>query len=354
MRFIRVLSACSLATQVLFSSSTMAGEPTGIDENYLAQSAPAEIPIASNFSTKPHKSPALSVFLSFLLPGAGHAYLGDWATAGGILGLAAIGGSLVGFQYYRACSIYSKETGDSCFGSSSGLGDREKYAEYYRKDPFRWLGPLGFAIMSNDWFYGMYAAYRDARINNNDEGYRYRMPTESLADLAVAPFSINILKKPEVWAGLVGALGLGLGLSFLVFPQEEGVSHENPGFGFPLIAYPVGIGEEAIFRGYLQPAISEWATPWGGVTMSSLLFGAAHIGNAGALKQENRWRYYSFVLPFISGMGFYLGWLTKENTSLKESVALHVWYDFVLFAVSAIAGSSALGYPQFNFTIPLP
>ena len=119
------------------------------------------------------------------------------------------------------------------------------------------------------------------------------------------------------------------------------------------MALPVGIGEEAFFRGYLQPVFSEWLTPWGGITASSAIFGAAHILNAQTMAPEHRWRYYSFILPFITSFGVYFGWLTHKNNSLQESVALHTWYDFIIFTVSSL-DTQAAGTGRSSFAIAIP
>jgi hypothetical protein len=60
------------------------------------------------------------------------------------------------------------------------------------------------------------------------------------------------------------------------------------------------------------------------------------------LDKQDRWTYYTFGLPFIGAFGAYMGWLTHDNRSLKESVAVHTWYDFTLFALSAFGAPSAM------------
>jgi len=116
---------------------------------------------------------------------------------------------------------------------------------------------------------------------------------------------------------------------------------------------PVGLGEESFFRGFLQSALSETFNPLTGIILSSLLFGAAHIPNAQGLEKAERWRYYTFSLPLITGIGAYCGWLTNKNHSLQESVALHTWYDFIIFSISALATeTAATGRPGFAFAVP--
>ena len=120
----------------------------------------------------------------------------------------------------------------------------------------------------------------------------------------------------------------------------------------PFFALPVGISEEALFRGYLQSQLLEKLNPFGGILISSLAFGASHISNATLMQKEDRWRYYSFSIPLITALGAYLGWLTHKNHSLQESVAVHTLYDLVLFTGSALATKAAIGHSEFALAIP--
>jgi len=93
----------------------------------------------------------------------------------------------------------------------------------------------------------------------------------------------------------------------------------------------------------MQTVLTEKLPPWSAITLSSLAFGAAHIPNAMQFNPSQRWRYYAFSLPIITSFGAYMGWLTYKNRSLKESVALHAWYDFVLMSAGALASKAAIG-----------
>jgi hypothetical protein len=59
-------------------------------------------------------------------------------------------------------------------------------------------------------------------------------------------------------------------------------------------------------------------------------------------------------MPFIAACGGYMGWLSYKNGSLKESVAVHAWYDFIIFSLASVASQSITGEPatfaiQFAF-----
>ncbi len=260
-----------------------------------------------------YKNASLAACLA-VIPGLGHVYLDDMKTAGGFF-------SSTGLAFSLALSMPSE----------------------------RPLSSAGLMFTQNTEMYGIYAAYRDARLKNGMSFYSYRMPTESLSELAYSPFQWSVIKKPEVWGGLLGFLIAGASMVHFGFPDEAHIrldlSHTST---MPLFALPIGIGEESFFRGYLQSTLSESCRPWGGIAISSLAFGAAHIPTAWNLDPQDQWRYYSFAVPFITGMGAYLGWLTYKNHSLKESVALHTWYDLILMTTATfVSYQASLGNAGF-------
>lgn len=307
---------------LLFSSSLIFADTS--DEPAVEQVAMLEQPTFTNPTLpqteltgtipvipKHYRSSFLTVGLSFLAPGLGHVYLGDLKTAA------------------------------SLFGSFGALTGTTALAH----------DPVTAITASNMWSYGIFAAYRDVRINNGQSGYTYRMPMDSFSDLASAPFRWSVMKNPEVWGGLLGALALGSAVTYFGFSDMHINSCSVSSNIFPLAAFPVGIGEESFFRGYLQSYLAERLNPTGAIVLSSLAFGAVHIPNAQALAQEDRWRYYSFSLPLITSLGGYMGWLTHKNRSLKSGVALHAWYDFTLFLASTVAAPTAvIGKPQFSYS----
>jgi membrane protease YdiL (CAAX protease family) len=176
------------------------------------------------------------------------------------------------------------------------------------------------------------------------------MPTDSFADLSSAPFTFSVLKKPEVWGGLLGTMALAVTTAYVAGFADDAFIQTSASTLSPLVAFPVGLGEEALFRGCLQSCITEISNPYIGITLSSLAFGAAHIPNAFSMEKDMRRRYYTFSLPLITTIGAYCGWLTYKNNSLKESVALHTWYDFILFAASSLDSAAATGRPGFVFS----
>jgi membrane protease YdiL (CAAX protease family) len=181
---------------------------------------------------------------------------------------------------------------------------------------------------------------------------------DSFADVSSAPFRWSVLKKPEVWGGLLGAFALGAFLNrFTPSEDKPKAALSVREMSMPLRAFPVGVGEECLFRGYLQSTLIEALGPVGGIAVASAAFGAAHIPNASGFSKKERLAYYKFGIPFITAAGGYLGWMTYKNRSLQESVAMHAWYDFAIFAAEA-ATAAAIHTDEeaspatFSITIP--
>lgn len=95
---------------------------------------------------------------------------------------------------------------------------------------------------------------------------------------------------------------------------------------FALVALLAGVGEELLFRGFLQSLLARWTSPLLGLILGSLAFGAAHAVT----------RTY-FALASI--IGLFLGWLMLEYNDLVAPIVAHTVYDFV--ALIFIARSHA-------------
>jgi membrane protease YdiL (CAAX protease family) len=180
------------------------------------------------------------------------------------------------------------------------------------------------------------------------------VPQENLAELALAPFSGQVLRRPEVWGGIAGALAAGLLVSRLV---DGPIGTDNLGkrpvlFGHTVnsaVGYPaaaamgaavfehVALAEESIFRGFFQ---STWSRKYGeheGLVFGSLAFGLLHASNIVFIDPSQRASYLAAGVPFITAFGFYLGAVYRsDHYSLAPTVAIHFWYDFLLEAISFI------------------
>ncbi|WP_419193180.1 zinc-binding dehydrogenase [Kolteria novifilia] len=114
-----------------------------------------------------------------------------------------------------------------------------------------------------------------------------------------------------------------------------------------LIALLAGVGEEMLFRGWMQPLVASWIGPVGGLLIASLLFGFAH--------------YVSMAyLVIAAGIGVYLGLLWMVTGNLFAPIVTHALYDFVgliyLLRVHRWGGSEAPDpiVPEDDDFTPIP
>lgn len=278
------------------------------------------------------KSPKRAAGFSILCPGCGHFYLRQNGTgAAYLLSTAALVGS--------GLALVSRSDDVTTLGGATDTA----------------AAPIGLQLVmagQNLWFYSIFDAYRDARVMRGDAGYEHPITRETLGTLASAPFRPKVLKSPWVWAGVPAALAAGILVSYAVAPDEFSgedrpsifeVDRVNflgksyaPGAGFALgelyfggLFVPVGVGEEALFRGVIQAELTERFGPWYGLAIASTIFGAVHTFNftqPGADVSDA-----AVAVPFITIVGSSLG-LAYMNTGyhLETSVAMHFWYDFLL------------------------
>ena len=80
-----------------------------------------------------------------------------------------------------------------------------------------------------------------------------------------------------------------------------------------------GIGEEALFRGFLQAALAGPLGPWAAVAVAGLVFGLAHFLSLA-------------YAVYAAAVGVYLGALLVFSGNLLVPVLVHALFDFVALA----------------------
>lgn len=88
---------------------------------------------------------------------------------------------------------------------------------------------------------------------------------------------------------------------------------------FAVISLLAGLGEELMFRGALQGALSHWLSPAAGLILASALFGLAHPITLA---------YGAMAAIF----GVYLGAVWMASGNLLVPITAHAVYDFVALA----------------------
>ncbi len=135
-------------------------------------------------------NPELNAVASALVPGLGQAVNGDYVEGG-----LQFGASLVLF------TNYVRLTEDDRFIEPDDRPDDQN--KLIRTNRTTFEADLYGAALVNLTFYSAFGAYRDARLNLNNEGYDTPAPTESLGDLAAAPFNPEFLLRPTTWVPLM-------------------------------------------------------------------------------------------------------------------------------------------------------
>ena len=189
-------------------------------------------------------------------------------------------------------------------------------------------------IFQNEHFYNVYSAYQDARIGNKNKGRMTEISDQSLVDLLTAPFDFDILSR---WTYLLPtSIALGI-VTYSAVKAKKGHRTSNRPikyWGPPLIASQstlIGVGEESLFRGFLQPEFTElFKNEWAGIFTQAALFGLAHYPGS-VLPSREKW----FPVIFAGLFGIYDGWIAKRNKyNLRENVAGHMWWDTLIFSGS--------------------
>jgi hypothetical protein len=272
-------------------------------------------------------NPVLAGLASLFVPGAGQWMNGDEAEAAGHFGIFAV--SVYGAVYYSDKDDFLDE---------EARLDEDNEREIINGTTLRY--DYATRLASDTMLYSSYAAYRDARLRNNS-GYRLAAPRESLTDLAVAPFSWRYLSRPTTFIPLaIQALGVFSNSYKYRIDRASDVSEADLHI-FNLTANEMtAVGEEAMFRGFMNSHFSDRFGNTTGLAISSVFFGLAHSGQgqtASALE--------------ATAAGLYLGWMHQRNDfEAAEGVALHYWIN-VLAGAAAIrnGGSAPLLDIRFSF-----
>ncbi len=86
------------------------------------------------------------------------------------------------------------------------------------------------------------------------------------------------------------------------------------------MALVAGLGEELLFRGWMQPWITPTVGPWAALVVTSITFGLVHAVTPA----------YAVLATCI---GLYLGSILIVTESLVAPVVVHALYDFIAFLV---------------------
>lgn len=170
-------------------------------------------------------------------------------------------------------------------------------------------------------FYSVYSSYRDAGGISNSK-------KENYLDLAFSSFNPKFIFNKKFLIPISLALIItGYETSHppknpeitLLYPGMKRSGYMN--FYTGVLSFNAGVSEEAFFRGFINHYLIHKVGLELGILSSSLIFGAAHLGNSlgNAI--------------FATFFGAYLGYLHyKENWDIRQGIAIHFWWDVIIIA----------------------
>jgi hypothetical protein len=190
-------------------------------------------------------------------------------------------------------------------------------------------------------FYTDYELYKDARLLADPASYRYPLRPLSMPQAALAPFRFDFLSDPFVSISLacqiIGAWAVN---HFTNGPFEApgdpfvwyGTEYPGPG-GIALYltelayrSYWAAVAEEAAFRGFLLPEMTEALAPILGCVANGLYFALAHYG-----KDQDFGNFMLNALYSFIPTGIYFAYLSyREDFDFRKAAFAHFWYDVSL------------------------
>jgi hypothetical protein len=270
--------------------------------------------------------PVLAGIASLIVPGAGQLSNGDrieGAVHFGIFAVSAYG------------AIRYKDKGD--YLDADKRYDEANNRELINRTTLKY--DYASRLATDTALYSSYGAYRDARSRDNS-GYRLSAPHESLDDLAAAPFSFRYLSRPTTFIPLaIQAAGVFRKSYHYRIDREKDVS-KNDLYTFNFAANEMtAVGEEAMFRGFLNNEFSDRYGNREGLVISSVIFGISHNGKG------------QTATPLeATAAGLYLGWVHQHNGfEAGEGAALHYWIN-VLAGIAAIRNGGSAQLLDFRFS----
>ncbi|MCZ6532728.1 MAG: CPBP family intramembrane metalloprotease [SAR324 cluster bacterium] len=254
--------------------------------------------------------PEIAATASLLLPGGGQAINGDFPEGG--------------LQFVTAVVLvtnYTRLIEDDRYIPIEDRTDEQNKEIDTNRVTFE-ADLYGTALLSLA-LYSSFGAYRDARQARNNAGYSTPAPTESLGELAAAPFTPAYLFRLTTWVPLIFPFLFAVTDADddrFLFRPDNTISRDEMRVGYFGVHEMVAVGEESFFRGFLNNGFSSTLGRGYGLALSSTLFGLAHEGDGAQ------------ATPLGAALfGLYVGYLQQENDyRIGQGVAIHFWWNYLV------------------------
>ena len=253
--------------------------------------------------------PVKSALIWALIPGGGHLYLGETATA---LGYAGTMGALA--------------------TAGGWLQNRNDHLD--RPDEINSF----YLLAIKEWELSLFTTYRNAHRKSGLSLQAAGIDPTPTPQLALSPFRRENLLNGAVLAaaglafGLVAASSAGeqhrfddirrVGMLGTTLHRNEALAlYSADALSISLAA---AVAEEALWRGILQNELEAALGPRRGLQASAALFGLAHLVDLDGSLSIGR-------AAFGAAAGWYLGSLFQaDRHRLARPIAAHFWYDFTV------------------------
>jgi membrane protease YdiL (CAAX protease family) len=156
---------------------------------------------------------------------------------------------------------------------------------------------------------------------------------ESLAWVPQPFRPLHLVMLGVALAFLVVLLGYVLGFPNVQTPFDKLLNDAASRIAIALFGVTLGpIVEELLFRGFLQPVLTDSLGVFPGILATSLLFGGMHL-------MQNAFIWQSGVL--ITLVGFVLGTVRHVSGSTRASAIVHISYNSLPFFALLVSGAQA-------------
>ncbi len=241
-----------------------------------------------------------------------------------------------GASFYLAYSIVG--TAEMMSGMTDEKQTNDTAKLFSSKDEKLRRLNLGGQMVQTAGSLSAFHSFRSAVESRRSLGeYSFLTVKEDSADLLKAPFKFGFLMEPTTWIPLALEI-LAVSVDFKNFKGKTQFTGADAAYT-TAFSYQAGVGEEAVFRGWLMPYMANrgWS-PFASNLMTATTFALAH------LSASNRVPWPQFL------MGFYFGQVSLwNNWSIQENIFIHTWWDII-----AIGSSWALADENKDKAIYLP
>jgi membrane protease YdiL (CAAX protease family) len=317
MKILQLLLRASIAVMPLMSAALTAEDAPDFD-------AEESVFLPPNRPDKP-RNYWLPPLGSAIIPGFDQFQEEQYPYAASYLGTTLAGFGYAG--YHGAKLIEEREDSNYDNWSDEEKDSQEIHGERERKIMY---GAQFWTAMGG---LSSYHSFRTAVAVNKPHGqFAFLNKEESIGDLLLAPFNMTYLARPTTWIPLGAAAAISVMASQEMKrkydKRDDPDAKPDPftasdAFFASGISYNAGVGEEAMFRGWIMPALMEsWQSPFWSNTATAAVFALAHLGTVDAP-----------VAQFL--LGWHLGWTSQRNEwTLGESIFIHAWWDVIVLATT--------------------